>query len=226
MPGQSFQSNMDWFQLIEAIGSLGQFLAAVFAAIAAWFAYRTVRVMREQVRLMQENVRASSAPFLRILWMTIPALEPEMNTYFPEDYAQLLFRNSEAESALKTLSYWWSHPSSMHPNRKYLVVKIQNLQTSPHGAAMSLQIRFKITVPERSLQLQKAFTLIMEHACSLPATEETIPVLKIEGVTSFRVSPESISYRDHAGREYTTAISNELALLATGELQQATWVSL
>lgn len=141
---QALANGPSWADIAQAIGQLG---AAIAAAVAAFFAYRTVNEMKKQTMLTSQEMRnqtdimlrtfrLSYAPHLLVDWQKVPSLDvcraiPNAQVHqhvFPEDPNSISqMRPGQNRDTLELLRTWWQNPSRAVPvdnNRTYAVARL------------------------------------------------------------------------------------------------------
>lgn len=204
-----------WADILAAIGQLG---SAMAAAIAAYFAYRTVnemkqqtmttsQEMRSQTEIMLRTFRLSYAPHLLVDWQRSPSLDvcraiPNAQVHpqvFPEDpnYIKQI-RPGQNRDTLELLQSWWQNPSRAVPvDNKYLILRIENNQngSGSSSSAINLKGMLKFRIPQhRGFPQEENLDYTFDLSNCEPGKPAMIPI-KIEGIPWMDVELESLTYK-------------------------------
>jgi hypothetical protein len=204
-----------WAEILAAIGQLG---SAIAAAIAAYFAYRTVsemqkqtvatsQEMRSQTEIMLRTFRLSYAPHLLVDWQKVPSLDVYRSIsgaeihqqVFPEDANEINQTGfGSNKDALELLHNWWSNPSRVVPvDHKYIVLKIENNQNGNGSSSSAINVKgvIKLRIPNRrGFPQEENFDYRFDLAQCAPGKPVIIPI-KVEGVPWMELELANLKYK-------------------------------
>jgi len=202
--------------LLTLLGQLGSFFSGVFAAIAAMLSLRAIGLAKEESIRNRISFEFSWQPMLKsiIKSMGVTTTHPEL--LLPRRQQEIEAREmpQQANSIAGDFAFWrknFGDPDyasgaidSPHPNVRYLLLEVDNLQPNPSGQAIDIRIEIEFFYPSPKQSLQKmnspqclynkeAFILLIEHIGSLEHAD--IYLADIESVPNIRAYVKSLVHK-------------------------------
>ena len=192
----------------EALAAISQLIAGLGTLLAAWFAFMTVRQMREDSRLLRKEFTANFGAQMRISWAAEDRVNPvDVKPKFPSNSAQVdSLEDASANLIFTTLSTWWSSPSRNACPMKYVVLSIHNTQANYlSGAAQELCGEIEMQVknpypPYDPLIIYSVFDFSLGDCAA--GQSHKIPI-RVEGAPQFAFKIISLTYLSENGDRTT-----------------------
>lgn len=160
---------MEWIRnnifLFEAIGQIAQALAAIFAAVAAWYAKKATEAARAQTALTQEEANRNQQSF-QFSWQPLLQvkldLEEEISRnqdlVIPSSMRDRRYNSMPQRSQNITYHFnnwrtFFAEESEMEfPGYKcsYLIMRVENIQKNPIGQAVDIIISLSLEYADPS----------------------------------------------------------------------------
>lgn len=229
---QWFLDNQDF---LTFLGQIGSFLSGIFAAIAAMLSLRAIGVAKEESSRNRISFEFSWQPMLKTTikgggLTTVPPAEVAL----PKRQIEIEARElpTGARSVATDFAHWrqnFGNPEyangtidSPHPNTRYLMLNIENLQPNPSGQAIdiTIELEFEYPLPSQSYPkmtsrdceyTKRAFLLSIEHIS--PLEEALIYLVDIESVPNIRARIKSLEYKTWNDIKVTKGIIGGMELM-------------
>jgi hypothetical protein len=194
MPTNQLQTS-DWIQIFVAIG---QIASGVGALVAAYFAYRSTREMKNQSIVLRDQFISQYGPKISVEYILENHLDStEYTDEFPcSDIEVNGLPDGDKKDLFLLLCHWWNHPARNACPSKYVVIKIQNTQADMiKGVAREVTaiINVEAKLIRNSFPSHLTFSLEFKVGDIQANQIKRFPI-RIEGIPSIMLKLESMNY--------------------------------
>lgn len=199
--------------LATAIGAVGQFLAALFAAVAAGLSWRAIKVANEEAARSRKSFQYSWEPMLEARFETSSHLNERDNVLIlPPSHMDPKYEHlsKTAQDLVYDFADWqrlygqkeFADRTTPHPTANYLSLVIRNLQENTVGQAVSVKLLIEFTYADpkqnpnnlfsEDATIKKKAELIFGLERISPARKATIQLANITTVPALSVAVQGI----------------------------------